>query len=315
MKKVTVSAPGKLHISGEHAVVYGKPSLIVATSLRLYVTLTDNGASSFAALRKKDAYIAAIADVFEKKYGKAIDARCRIKIDSAIPIGSGMGSSAALAVALIGALSVWHNHPWNPQVINDSAYLAEKTKHKNSSGSDPAVSAHGGILWYRKELEFLKTLWLLSLKIPRTFSPFILINTGRTESTGDLVQAVAERKKRDEVRFAELLSQIENVTKAITVALHDEREDTFRQGIHTNELLLEELGVVSKSAQTLIRAIEQHGGVAKISGAGGIAGGSGVILVSHQESEVIKKLAKKYGHPSFETQLGGAGVQREQIII
>ncbi len=315
MKKVTVSAPGKLHITGEHAVVYGKPSLIVATSLRLYVTLSNQGEVSLAALRKKDAYIDAIANAFEKKYAKVLTPPCFITIDSAIPVGSGMGSSAALAVALIGALSVWHNEPWNVQAIHDSAYVAEKTKHKNSSGSDPAVSAHGGILWYRKELEFLKTLWLLSFKIPRTFSPFVLINTGRTESTGDLVQMVAEQKTRDEARFAELLSRIENVTKEITSALHDEREEAFCDGLRTNEQLLETMGVVSPSAQLLIRDIEKIGGVAKISGAGGKNGGSGVVFASHPEPARIKKLAKQHGYPSFETQLGGAGVQREQIIV
>ncbi len=315
MKKVTVSAPGKLHITGEHAVVYGKPSLIVATSLRLSVTLSKQGEVSLTALRKKDAYIDAIANAFEKKYAKVLVPSCFITIDSAIPVGSGMGSSAALAVALIGAFSVWHNEPWNVQAIHDGAYLAEKTKHKNSSGSDPAVSAHGGILWYRKELEFLKTLWLLSFKIPRTFSPFVLINTGRTESTGDLVQMVAEQKTQDEARFAELLSRIENVTKEITSALHDEREEAFRDGLRTNEQLLETMGVVSPSAQLLIRNIEKIGGVAKISGAGGREGGSGVVFASHQEPALIKKLAKQHGYPSFETQLGGAGVQREQIIV
>lgn len=315
MKKVTVSAPGKLHISGEHAVVYGKPSLIVATSLRLYVTLSAEGRTPLSALRAKDSYIDTIVTVFEKKYAVSVDDQISITIDSSIPEGSGMGSSAAVAVALIGALSVWYGKPWNVQAINDAAYSAEKAKHKNSSGSDPAVSAHGGILWYRKELEFLKTLWLLSFKIPNAFAPFILVNTGRVESTGDLVQTVAENKKRNEPRFAELLTKSEAVTKEITAALHDEREDVFRKGVQVNEQLLEEMGIVSPSSQKFIRDVEKSGGVAKISGAGGIIGGSGVILISHPQPKAAKLLAEAYGYPSFETRLGGAGVQREQIIL
>lgn len=314
MKKVTVSAPGKLHIAGEHAVVYGKPSLIVATSLRLYVTLEKSASPSLTTVRRKDRYIDAIVSVFEKKHGVSVGEEVGITINSAIPVRSGMGSSAAIAVALSGALSVWHGHPWNAQVINETAYQAEKTKHQNSSGSDPAVATHGGIIWYRKEMEFLKTLWLLSFQIPKSFAPFVLINTGRVENTGDLVGHVAQLKQKNEQNFMRILNEVEVVTKNITKAIHDEQEGEFREAIKENERLLEEMEIVSPDAASLIRKIEQTGGVAKISGAGGRAGGAGIILAIHDKPKTLVDLAMQHGYPSFQVQLGGDGVKREQIL-
>ncbi|MCL4200159.1 mevalonate kinase [Patescibacteria group bacterium] len=313
MKKVTVSAPGKLHLSGEHAVVYGKPALVVATSLRLYTTLeTGAGATLLRKMRKNDRYIEAISAAFEKKYGASIKDDVGITITSSIPIGSGMGSSSALAVSLSGALCVWHGMPWNPQAVNDIAYQAEKTIYKGSSGSDPAVSTHGGILWYRKELEFLKTLWLLPFKIPKTFAPFVLINTGRKESTGDLVAHVGEGKKRDEKKFAVLLDAVEKVTKQTAQSIHDEDEKGFRRSISENEQYLEEMGIVSAPVRAFIRAVEEAGGVAKISGAGGIQTGSGVVVAIHDTAQKIIALAKKRKYETFQVVLGGEGVKMEQ---
>lgn len=315
MKKVTVSAPGKLHISGEHAVVYGKPTLIVATSLRLYVTLEKGVSPYLSDIRKKDSYIDAICRVFEEKHTVSLDGDVGVVITSTVPIRSGMGSSAALAVALIGALTVWRGLAWNVQAINESAYQAEKAKHENSSGSDPAVASHGGLLWYRKELEFLKTLWLLSFKIPKTFAPFVLINTGRLESTGDLVRHVASVKDKDGRHFISLLNDVETVTKEVAYAIHNEEEQLFREALTKNEKLLEDMEIVSSDAKMLIRKVEKSGGTAKISGAGGRSGGSGIILAVHDNPSLLVRIAKQHNYPSFQVTLGGVGVKVEQVLV
>ena len=314
MKLVTVSAPGKLHVSGEHAVVYGNPALIVATSLRLYSTLERNGdAPTIGTLRENDPYIAAILEVFSAAYDQPVEDSLHLAVQSAIPVGAGMGSSAALAVSLIGALTTWYQKPWSIQKINELANKAEKQKHGNSSGSDPAIAANGGILWYRKELEFLKTMWLLSMRVPKSFPSLQLINTGRVESTGDLVGMVAQKKQQNESLFAKLLTDIETETKAITQAIHDENEAAFREGIKQNEVLLEKMGVVSTKTKVLIRRIEKIGGVAKISGAGGIKDGSGVVIAVG-DAEQIRSIAGRSSYGVFQTVLGGAGVKLERAV-
>lgn len=317
MKKVVVSAPGKLHLSGEHAVVHGKPAMLSSTSSRLYVTLEHkqtSGPDRIHALRQKDAFIGEICKTLETRLSTAIPADLAITIASDIPVGAGMGSSAALSVALIGALMTFLDLPWDPQKINELAYQAEKFMHVNASGSDPAVVTHGGILWYRKELDYLKTFWLLPFKFPKSFAPFILVNTGRAETTGELVSRVGRLKSTDESSFTLLLSEVEAVTKRMAAAIHDENEQDFRASIQENQRLLENMGIVSESTKLFIRAVEDAGGVAKISGAGGVKKGSGVVIAIHDSPKALAAVCDTFSHKTFQVMLGGEGIRKEQII-
>lgn len=318
MKKIVVSAPGKIHLSGEHAVVHGKPAVVVSTSKRLYVTLSEESGKRKAEkilseVRSKDRFIDEIVKVVEKKYKTRFE-NLTLNINSDIPVGAGMGSSAALAVALVGALTQILKKPWNATEINELAFQAEKYKHINSSGSDPSIVAHGGLLWYRKELDFLKTFWLLSFKIPKSFAKFLLINTGRVESTGDMVMRVANLRKQNETTFILLISQIEETTRQMVQAIHDENEAKFRKLISENEALLEKLQVVSVSTKKLIREIEKAGGAAKISGAGGLKNGSGIVIALHNQPQTLFKIAEKYHYSAFQTTLGGEGVKIEKVV-
>ena len=319
MKKVVVSAPGKLHLSGEHAVVYGKPAVVVSTSKRIYVTLQVQSSkfkvqNETSELKTKKDYLASIIQLVEKKYATEFK-NFSLDVTSDIPNGVGMGSSAALAVATIGALTIWLGKQWDTKEINELAFQAEKVQHGNPSGGDNTVVTHGGLLWYRKEIDFLKTFWLLPFKIPKSFVPFVLINTGRVETTGDLVKMVGGLKIRNEKEFEWLIARIEKVTRAIVAAIHDEQESEMRRLIHENEVLLEEMGVVSRPTIKLIRDIEQAGGAAKISGAGGVKKGSGIVLATHNEPKKLAEIANKYNYPSFQVSLGGEGVRREQVIV
>ena len=86
------------------------------------------------------------------------------------------------------------------------------------------------------------------------------------------------------------------------------------QTIKQNQRLLEQIGVVSKSTMKLIRQIESQKGVAKISGAGGIKTGSGIVIGYHQNPEIINQIAKEFGYNTFQVKLGGEGVRIERIV-
>ena len=99
------SAPGKVILFWEHAVVFGEPALAVAINLRTKVSVAPNKDWAVNRGRLEDArqkYVRAAIDIVREK------GPLRICIDSAIPEGSGMGSSAAVTVATLGALHQLH---------------------------------------------------------------------------------------------------------------------------------------------------------------------------------------------------------------
>lgn len=268
-----VSAPGKIILSGEHAVVYSRPAILAAVNLRLSI---------------------------RSKGSKRV-------IDSDVPVGCGMGSSAAYAVAL----SALKCKPWNLEKINDYAYKIEKKHHGNPSGGDNTVSTYGGFLWYRKEAEGLKIFSPIKVRVK--LPKFFIINTGKPlESTKEMVSLVAEFGKKNPKKFKEILTGIESVTRKFLQYLLKEKEYKISELIKENEHLLEELGVVSETAKQMIRVIERIGGAAKVSGAGGKKDRSGILLVYHKNPKTLIKFAKSRNLDIFLVKLGEEGVRIEE---
>ena len=224
-----------------------------------------------------------------------------LQISSDIPSGAGMGSSAALGVGIVTAFlcAATGNSQLDHRLINELAYKVDKFQHGNPSGVDTSTVTFGGFVWYRKEFEFLKSLFKFQFKIANSLQHFYLINTGKPkESTKEMI-----------VKFKpNSLDEFEQVTKQITQAIHDEDEQSLMKGIKENERLLEKAGMVSKSTASIIRAIEASGGVAKISGAGGFKDKSGMILIYHKKPEKIKL-------KTIKANLGAEGVRIEKIVV
>jgi len=272
-----VSAPGKLIISGEHAVVYGYPALVAAVDKRLSISLAS---------------------------GKK-------KIESDIPIGCGMGSSAAFAVATSAARTFLKKKKLDLDEINKMAYGIEKKRHGNPSGVDNTVSTYGGFLWYRKESEGLKTF--SSIKIKGPLPKIYLIGTGKPiESTKEMVTRVGKLYKKDPRNIETIFKKIEKVTRNLLQFFHGEGVVGFQELIKENEALLEKLGVVSDSTVKLIREIEKIGGAAKISGAGGRKDKSGILLVYHKNVKKLQNFAKEKNLELLGVKLGEEGVRIEK---
>jgi len=272
-KNLKFSAPGKLIISGEHAVVYGYPALVTATDKRL---------------------------VAEKVNG-------RVKITSNIPIGAGMGSSAAFAVAKsalkLGKLEL--------EKINSLAYKLEKVQHGNPSGVDNTICTYGGYLWYRKESESYKTFKNIVPK--RKFPKIYLLNTGKPEeSTKEMVAHVSDIYRNRKSYYDRVFKEIEKVTKGLLGYLLNDNSSDFSEMIKLNESLLEKLDVVSSSTKNIIRAIEKIGGSAKVTGAGGKIGASGIVIVYHSKPERLMKLIKERKLSISSVRIGEEGVRIEK---
>jgi len=281
-----VSAPGKVILAGEHAVVYGYPALVAAVGLRCRVKVEWREDKQVVIKDKyKDLGLAKYAvEVSLKEMGKESKG-VEVEIESELAVGGGMGSSAAMATVVVWGLMEGYSEAVKNRVVK----MVEDKQHGNSSGIDQTIVREGGVIKYQREVGFKK----LSIDLPE----FLLIDSGKpVESTGEMVKMVGEKKKQ----YQDIFKQMGEISEKWRV-----------RKIKENQRLLEKIEVVGEKAKKMVREIEVVGGMAKVCGAGGVKIGSGILLSWHKEIERLKELCKEKGWRYFQVELGVEGVRDE----
>jgi mevalonate kinase len=355
MKSITISAPGKLHLLGEHAVVYGKPAIIAAINKRSKVTLTPTKESAIDIVsidldkhmlitpeiilertqqaRKAWEKFNSSKDISELKelikdplnflvfvigetflyFDKKPSSGFTLQVSCDIPMGSGMGSSASMSVAIAGAVSRFLGFQLDKKAINEIAFNCEKLVHGNPSGGDNAACTYGGLIWYRKETQDVKIVEPLPFGFPKNLADkFVTIFTGKPdETTGELVAHVREQYNIHRHKIKEILDSQEELTRGLVAALQTQDIEGIKQIIKAGEANLEAMGVVSDSTKQIIRDIEVASGAAKICGAGGRAGASGIVLAFHEDGKALQDLLKYHNLSYSPVNLGEEGIREE----
>ncbi|MGI0148007.1 MAG: mevalonate kinase [Thermoplasmata archaeon] len=275
---MAASAPGKLILFGEHAVVFGEPALSTAINLRAEV---------FA--RPHTEWLADGASIDEPRYRyvKAAIAKTEaegplwIEIRSMVPSGAGLGSSAAVTVATLGALHGMTSSLDTSAIAREAFEVEHEVQGRASPIDTSTASAGGGILVLREAKEGL--LWSIQRNRRRWFLhrqvlpelDFVIGNTGISAATGPLVAKVKDRVDRDP-RAAEAIREIGQITLDGLHAL--QRKDLVTAGrlMDRNHAILTDLGVGHAALDRLVEAARPSSFGAKLTGAGG--GGSIVAL-------------------------------------
>jgi mevalonate kinase len=320
-----VLAPGKLILSGEHAVVYGHPALAMAVNRYVTATATPQAAQhisfdlsdlsyqrrlSLASLnslknRIKQKYQRfvhgdfKIRDVLQKPVELAqfafslffevlnikLTQGIKIRVESTIPMGCGMGSSAATVLSIVHAIANHLNVDIPPEIFLRLGREAESMQHGYSSGLDLQVSMHGGCL-------FMHDKEIYQRAIPDL--PLYLVNTGLPEtSTGECVEVAADLFKTSAIG-----TDFAAVTYAMDEAFSAKNLCNALAAIQQNHALLIDINVVPQQVQQFITEIEEQGGAAKICGAGAVLGSKAgmVLVVTENEAELIE-LCQRYHYP------------------
>ncbi|MDD7929584.1 phosphomevalonate kinase [Microbacterium sp. NM3R9] len=332
---IVVRAPGKLFVAGEYAVVTpGEPSVLIAVDRYLTVSLTEGvdagsihspeygrmpvrwtrGADGLTLDREHHPYdyvIAAIEAAEQLRSERGLPPRFfDLRIDSGLddPSGRkfGLGSSAAVTVATIGAIDEFYGFDLGLRGRYELAMLATIAVAPNASGGDVAASTYGGWIGYRSpDRDRLRAArardgvtavlgsdaWAGS-EIIRLSAPAglqLLVGwTGHPASTERLVSGVSRGTSTTGDDHSTFLSQSRSCVGDLWRALapHDSEDapddDLALRAIRRNRRLLQELGarsgvtIETEGLRILCDAAERVGAAGKPSGAGG--GDCGIVL-------------------------------------
>lgn len=304
------SAPGKIILFGEHAVVFGKPALALAIDLRIVsdVQPSDEFTVNGHPMKKRHhAYISASLD--EAWGGPPVS----VRTISAIPSGSGLGSSAAVTVSCVGGLLAAKDQ-FSPELVARKAFEVELTVQGRASPTDTSTSAHGqGVLISPERLDGL--LWKIE-KGGSTWNihhrdvmglTFVIGYTGIHAATGPLVANV--KKLVDvEPSAARSIDRIGEIVMDGADAIKTRDKKRLGSLMRENHELLNGLGVGHEALDKLVSACQETAYGAKLTGAGG--GGSMVALTD--DPKVTSEAIRKAGGEPITVRVGAQGVRVEK---
>lgn len=295
---VRASAAGKVILLGEHAVVYGRPAIAVPFSgLRVRVTLTPHSgplriqspAVEVDALLPDlppDHPLARIVHLTAEHFGFALP-EALLRIESEIPVASGLGSGAAVSTAIVRALAAWYGVEASPEEVSALVYEVERIHHGTPSGIDNTVIAH------ERPIYFVRGQPPRPLTVGGTFH-LLVADSGVASPTREVVLDVRRRWEADPVRYERLFDRVAEQVEAAHRAILEGDLAELGARMDENHRLLQEMGVSSPLLDRLVEAARRAGALgAKLSGAG--RGGNIVALVEPETAERVAEALERAG--------------------
>lgn len=299
------SAPAKLILCGEHAVVYGQPALALPLSdLRAEVEVTaaepGTGLRIIAPDLGEDRLVREYPDhPLSELLLTTLDQIAHTEPDliltlrSRIPIASGMGSGAAVATALVRALTAALGLSLDPATIARLVYASEQRFHGTPSGIDNTVIAYEQALWFVRAQEpgAAPTLEPLTLAVPLHL---VIGDTGIRSATRLPVAAVRAGWQADPLRYEAQFAAIGDLVRQARQTLASGDVTSLGKVLNANQRLLVELGVSSPELDRLIANAQAAGALgAKLAGAGW--GGIMFALVTAATAEPVAAALQEAG--------------------
>lgn len=310
-----VSSPLKVILIGEHSAVYGCPVLVGAIELRCGVKV--EAAKGFFVKSpaigvelsfeweelkrlREDPKLKLVAEALlrtSEELGEVPEG-LRIEISSPVPPASGLGSSAAVASALVKGISTILGHELSVGEVAELAWRVEDVVHGKSSGVDPFATSYGGLFVYR----WGKVVRRLGVE---GFPPLTVAYTTKPSATEEVVRSVALLRGKYPEFFELYLRSVEKLVEEAISAVERKDFETLGELMNVNHGLLSAIGVSCLELEKLVWAMRSLKGCygSKLSGAGrgGVAVGLGGVANS----------LRAEGFEAFETRITSRGVELE----
>lgn len=303
MPVITASAPGKIILLGEHAVVYDRPALAIpvhqvqakvsvmadirAPNGRVRLEAPDIQLSVDLTGLPADHPLALAVNGTLQAVGVEKPPALTLLIRSSVPVAAGLGSGAAVSVALIRALAAFLGSPLGDEQVNALAYRVEQRLHGTPSGIDNTVITYTRPIFFQRSTGFEP----LAVSAPLTF---LIADTGVKSPTREAVETVRRDWERDPRRSEALFDEIGTIVRQARAALEQGQQETLANLMNANQRALRDLNVSSPELDRLVDAALQAGAwSAKLSGGG--RGGNMVALVDPARAEQIAAALRAAG--------------------
>ncbi len=307
MKKVSVTAPGKLMLMGEHAVVYGYPCIVTAVNQCLKVTISENKDEriEIVAPQVKDTrFVEASIKYFEEKLDIKVTGIC-VTTDSTFSGIFGFGSSSAVTVAMLKALSVYFERDVSNDELFLLAYKVVLAVQGVGSGFDVAAAVYGGTFVYDKDQGRIRDLTDASKGMQ-----LVVGYSGVKANTVKIVQEVAKQKEVEHEKITQIFSEIKQLVDAGEKCICASDWQALGALFSKNQYLLVQLSVSTQKLDAMV-ATATHAGAygAKLSGAGG--GDCMIALTGAEHVLTVAKAIEKVGGEIVQAKTNCPGVRVE----
>ncbi len=298
LRAATASAPGKVILLGEHAVVYGRPALAVPVTLVQATATVAPAANDFwieapnvgrryrLADAPREDVLALAVNLVLRRAGLPAPA-ARLTVESTIPPASGLGSGAAVCTAVVRALAAAVGLPLDDAAVSALVFETEKVLHGTPSGIDNTVVA------YARPVYFVAGRLPLPLTVRRPVD-LLIADTGHPSPTRQTVGAVRAAYQRDPARYSSLFDEIAALVERARAVLEGASAEALGPLLNRNQALLAQLAVSSPELEVLIAAALAAGAQgAKLSGGGG--GGNLLALVTPATAAPVEAALRAAG--------------------
>ncbi|MDK2892795.1 mevalonate kinase [Methanohalophilus sp.] len=300
---VTCSAPGKIYLFGEHAVVYGESAICCAIDIRARITVEEYDSvlieSSLGSTGIDYSIHPYVSEVLDKVYTMSSFEGVKVHVESDIPIGSGLGSSAAVTVATLKGLDSLLGLNLSLEDIASIGHEIEIKVQGAASPTDTYVCTMGGtvMLPQRKHLDLLDC-------------GVVIGNTNIFSSTKELVSNVSTLKNNYPELILPIFSTIGKAALRGELLLAEKDYEEVGKLMDINQGLLDSIGVNCSELSRLIYAARDAGAFgAKITGAGG--GGCMVAIADTDKVDDVSLAISEAGGVPLVTKSTGQGVRIE----
>lgn len=319
MRKITVSAPGKLMLFGEHSVVYNRPCLVTAVDSRMTIHMEDNQNSHLHITAPEvniTNYIRPIGQVdidmpkgvrfiesVVKNMYQKFNLKNGINITTQNGFSSkyGLGSSSAVSVCTAKAIDQMHQLNLSKKQIFEIAYKSVLDVQGVGSGYDVAAAIWGGTLYYKTAGAEITPLKVQNI-------PLVVVYSGNKADTPTLIRKVEQRLKKDPQKINKIFDQITELVEKAKTDLEEQKWVQLGSIMNQNQKLLEKLGVSTSMIDSICNNSMQSGAYgAKITGAGG--GDCVIVLTGDKNKHVVEQSVVKAGGALVPIDTGSEGVR------